>query len=205
MAKLRAPLFSFGASGKLANSLVYFGWKGLSVVRSYVIPANPKTTNQLTVRARLTACVAKIHFCQGMAGILFGTNDATSYALLGSLESTPRTWFNTICKQWLDQKQASLIPAVYTKGSCVAGALKATITITIVPESGGPTDCAIRYGTSKSNLINTQNTTPGDLEAGVDVAGLVAGTKYYFQVRATAAADFVGTDSGIWSATPTAA
>src|SRR3972149_2455449 len=38
MAKLKAPLLSFGASGKLADTLVYFPWKGLAVVRSYVIP-----------------------------------------------------------------------------------------------------------------------------------------------------------------------
>src|SRR3989304_5419175 len=43
MAKLKAPLLSFGASGKLADTLVYFPWKGLAVVRSYVIPANPNT------------------------------------------------------------------------------------------------------------------------------------------------------------------
>jgi len=41
MAKVNAPLFSFNASGKLANSLVYFAWKGLDVVRSYIVPANP--------------------------------------------------------------------------------------------------------------------------------------------------------------------
>lgn len=184
---------------------MYFGWKGLNVVRSYVVPANPKTAKQVTQRGYLTAAVAKIHFCQGLAGILFGTNDATSYSELGSLESTPRTWFNTICRQWIDQKVAGKTPAVFTKGSCVAGVTKATMTITIVPESGGPTDCAIKYGTSKTNLINSQATTPAALEGGVDVAGLTAGTKYYFQVRCTAAAGFVNTNSGIWHATPTAA
>ncbi|GAH49175.1 unnamed protein product, partial [marine sediment metagenome] len=33
MAKVRAPLMSFDARGKLANSLVYLGWKGLKTVR----------------------------------------------------------------------------------------------------------------------------------------------------------------------------
>jgi len=48
MAKLKAPLMSLGASGALGKALVFFGWKGLDVVREYVIPANPKTTAQNT-------------------------------------------------------------------------------------------------------------------------------------------------------------
>jgi len=30
MAKLKAPLLSFGASGAIAKAIVYFGWKGLN-------------------------------------------------------------------------------------------------------------------------------------------------------------------------------
>src|SRR3989304_1243517 len=58
MAKLKAPLLSFGASGKLADTLVYFPWKGLAVVRSYVIPANPNSAGQQTQRGIPTGAVA---------------------------------------------------------------------------------------------------------------------------------------------------
>ncbi|GAH96000.1 unnamed protein product, partial [marine sediment metagenome] len=37
MAKLKGPLFSLGASQQLGKALVFFGWKGLDVVREYVI------------------------------------------------------------------------------------------------------------------------------------------------------------------------
>lgn len=50
MAKLKAPLLSLGASGKIAGTLVFFVWKGLKVAREYVIPANPKTAAQVTQR-----------------------------------------------------------------------------------------------------------------------------------------------------------
>ena len=60
MAKLKAPLLSFGASGAIAKSLVYFPWKGLNVVREYVIPSNPKSTLQVTQRGYLAAAVAVI-------------------------------------------------------------------------------------------------------------------------------------------------
>lgn len=34
------------ASGKIANALVFFGWKGIAVVREWVKPANPQSASQ---------------------------------------------------------------------------------------------------------------------------------------------------------------
>lgn len=50
MAKLTAPLLSFGGAGQLAKSMVYASWKGIPYARRYVIPANPKTTAQMVTR-----------------------------------------------------------------------------------------------------------------------------------------------------------
>lgn len=46
MAKVTGPLFSMSASGKLGNAIVHFGWKGLNVVRQWVIPANKMSLTQ---------------------------------------------------------------------------------------------------------------------------------------------------------------
>jgi len=46
MAKVTGPLYSMSASGKLADAMVYFGWKGVNVVRGWVKPANPKSAAQ---------------------------------------------------------------------------------------------------------------------------------------------------------------
>jgi len=46
MAKVTGPLFSISASGKLGDAMVFFGWKGVNVVRGYVIPSNPQSTGQ---------------------------------------------------------------------------------------------------------------------------------------------------------------
>ena len=46
MAKVTGPLYSVSASGKIADSMVFFGWKGLSVVRQWIIPANPQSADQ---------------------------------------------------------------------------------------------------------------------------------------------------------------
>jgi hypothetical protein len=46
MAKVTGPLMSMGASGKLANSIVFFPWKGTNVVREWLKPANPQSSGQ---------------------------------------------------------------------------------------------------------------------------------------------------------------
>lgn len=46
MAKVTGPLYSMGASGKIANAMVFFPWKGNNVVRQWLKPSNPKTNAQ---------------------------------------------------------------------------------------------------------------------------------------------------------------
>jgi len=46
MAKVTGPLYSMGASGKIANAMVFFPWKGVNVVRQWLKPANPMSDGQ---------------------------------------------------------------------------------------------------------------------------------------------------------------
>lgn len=46
MAKVTGPLYSMSASGKLADAMVFFGWKGVNVVRGWVKPSNPQSASQ---------------------------------------------------------------------------------------------------------------------------------------------------------------
>lgn len=50
MAKVTAPLLSFGGAGQMAKSMVYSTWKGVPYTRRYVIPANPRTPEQTVTR-----------------------------------------------------------------------------------------------------------------------------------------------------------
>ncbi len=50
MAKTVAPLLSFDARGKIADTQVYSNWRGVPYVRRYVVPGNPKTTGQVLTR-----------------------------------------------------------------------------------------------------------------------------------------------------------
>ncbi len=50
MAKVTGPLMSMTASGKIADTLVFFSWKGIATVRQWIIPANPQSADQGDIR-----------------------------------------------------------------------------------------------------------------------------------------------------------
>jgi len=53
MAKVTGPLFSMSAAGTMGKAIVYFGWKGLNVVRQWVIPTNKQSAVQGNYRTLL--------------------------------------------------------------------------------------------------------------------------------------------------------
>lgn len=58
MSRVSGPLFSVTASGTVGDAIVYSNWKGLAYVRSRVIPKNPRSDEQVSVRQTLTAGVS---------------------------------------------------------------------------------------------------------------------------------------------------
>ena len=58
MTRVQGPLFSVTASGTIGDAITYSNWKGLPYVRSRVIPANPQTTSQVSIRTLLTSAVS---------------------------------------------------------------------------------------------------------------------------------------------------
>lgn len=55
MAKVTGPLMSIDARGKLADSIVFLGWKGIKTVRQWVVPANRQSYKQGNIRTILGA------------------------------------------------------------------------------------------------------------------------------------------------------
>lgn len=206
MAKLRAPLFSFGASGQIGDALVYFNWKGLNVVRQKVIPTNPNTSLQQTQRGYITAAVAKIHACQALAADPLDEDDQRAYAALAGTRPTPRTWFNEICKLWCDCKVAADVPIVYCNGT-ISDPTTTTFDCEIEIEEETASQLAagkFYFGTTPTALIHavTATVTAGDCVALVNQdlsAWMVAGTKYYMQFRPDSGDPCEGADSGIYT------
>lgn len=59
MAIVSGPLFSLGATGQIAKTLVMSTWKGIKTARQYVRPANPQTTGQVAQRNAMETVVAE--------------------------------------------------------------------------------------------------------------------------------------------------
>lgn len=210
MAKLKGPLFALGASGQLGKTLVYFGWKGLDVVREYVIPSNPKTAGQTAQRGYLTAAVAKIHVAQAQAANPLDADDISAYALLASVVKSATTWFNQAVKEWVDAKVAGKDPLIYNDFTMTDPTHDALDCIIYLSEETGSQLAAGKFyfGTSKTALIHS---FAGVVNAGVDVdiiagdlsAFLTAGVKYFVQFKPDAGDPSEGCNSGIYYFTAT--
>ena len=201
MAKVLAPLMSFGASGKIAGSLVFATWKGLNTVRQYVVPSNPNTNPQSIQRGYMIAAVDMVHAAEILALNPLDAFDQAGYNLWGTIFSGPRTWFNQFCKMYFDQHVAGLKGAIFTDATLTPGADKVNFKAQFTKEGANDiTTANIVYGLSKTNMINTAAFTKAELMAGKDIASLVTGTKYFFQIQPTAHVDFVGAYSGIFYA-----
>jgi len=201
MAKLKGPLFSLGATQQLGKTLVYFGWKGLNVVREYVIPSNPRTAPQTTQRGYMTTAVAAVHTAQADAVVPMLPADISAYALWASVVKAATTWFNQAVRNFIDQLVAGLGGIVYGNGTVTPGV--GTVTFAINDATATVTAGFWYYGTSKTALINVIAAVVVATLINVTIPGLVAGTKYYAQFRPSAPAATVGAWSGIYYGTPT--
>lgn len=201
MAKLKAPLLSLGASQKLGDTLVYFAWKGLNVVREYVVPANPQTSGQTTQRGYLTNAVARIHAAQARSTNPLDADDVSAYALLASVVKAATTWFNQAVKLMVDCQVAGKTYPIYYNGSATPGA--GSLVMQMYAHYDAPTAGKFYYGTSKTALIHSVAATIAGSSISKTISGLTAGVKYFVQFRADTGDPAEGSESGIYYGTPT--
>lgn len=106
MAKTQAPLFGFGASGKLGDALVFGTWKGIDVARRYVVPSNPQTAAQTTQRGYMADAVDQWHTTG--ADALEGADKSAWNRYAGVL--TRMSGFNAFCKEFIAELVAGGTP-----------------------------------------------------------------------------------------------
>ena len=185
MAKVIAPLFSFGASGKLADSLVFFPFKGVNAVRSYVVPANPKSAAQQTQRGYMTGAVDEWH----AAG--YTASDRAAWNRLATTLGKGLSGFNAFCRFHIAESVAG---GTWTRMADVLDSAigPAGFQVNVTKVSGGDTP-SIHYGVSPTFMPNSQvlvDQTGNDWE--VTITGLSSTTLYYYYIDVGAA----GTDYG---------
>lgn len=94
MAKVEGPLMSLGARGKIANTVVFFPWKGIHAVRRWTIPANPETSGQGDIRLSMGAI--------GRACRVVGSSKTYASEVKGYMASG-QTWVSTIVKKIISE------------------------------------------------------------------------------------------------------
>lgn len=210
MAKLKAPLFSLGASGAIGKALVYFGWKGIDAVREYVIPANPKSDDQITQRGFLTAAVVAIHDAQ-KAPIVdtvpnnLQSDDESAYSALARVQGKIMTWFNSAVKNFVDTNVDGKVGAIFRAGATTEE--EENLAVEIFSDAIVSEDllaATFFYGTSPTSLIKSEEAVivKGTGSASADLPFKPGGIKLYWQLRADVADDCEGAMSGIYHGTP---
>lgn len=194
MAKLTGPLLSFGARGQLGKTLVYGEWKGIDVVRTYVIPANPNSAAQQTQRGRLANAVNDWHV-EGL-----DADDVTAWDRYAATLPAPQSGFNAFVSRNIAIQATGDTPEDGIDGSLVDDAdntFSGQIT-----EGGDALSISMLWGTSPTSLINTEagtetvdvwDFTPADNVAGQtiyarfeisDAGGIIGHTGIYRLVMA---------------------
>jgi hypothetical protein len=178
MAKLTAPMFSFGASGALADALVFGRWKGIDYARKYVIPANPNTAAQVTQRSHLTAAVAQWHTVG--ADALEGQDKLAWDRYAGVLG--PMTGFNAFVKEWIDEEVAGGTPPGHFLDVNVTDPTAGAFDVDVDGEGLTTENVTLHLGNSKTffPVTDTQAASSGVATFANVATGFAAGTLAYF-------------------------
>lgn len=150
MAKLTAPLFSFNARGQLAKTLVYSGWKGIDDVRSYVVPANPRSADQQTQRGYFTDGVDLWH------DVGLDEDDVTAWNRAAANAPRPQSGFNAFVASVIALRKSGLAKAALAMGfdGSIADSGAGQVDFS-VEEDGSAVSVAFLWGYSPTSLINS--------------------------------------------------
>ena len=184
MAKVTGPLMSMDARGKLANAIVFIGWRGIQDVRKWVKPANPRTEAQVAQRNRFTQAVDKYH------ELTPTDKQAWETKASGKPYSGFNLFVSRVVKTLVAGKTWQLIKDVKAENITSSSA-----------DITGYTDNAelvrVEYGTSPGVYTAYADEPSGRSAAGtftVSLSGLSSGTTYYYRV-------ITQTTDGVWGET----
>lgn len=174
MAKVTGPLMSMDARGALGKAIVFSNWKGVAVVRQFVIPSNPNTALQQAVRAAFSSAVEVFKTLSAEDKTAWGRR-ASGLAMSG---------YNALVKYCSAAIQAGLTWVTINNVNAGAPATANTITVEVTTDA----DKAVKleYGTKTGVYTNTKEEVadPGaGLTRDIVMTGLAANTTYF--VRAT--------------------
>lgn len=194
MAKLTAPLMSFGASGKLGGSLVYGSWKGIPTARQFIIPANPRTAGQIAQR-NIMALIVALWRAPALKAVVRAAWDR-----LASSKTAAVSGFNVFTSN-LVKLFASLPTASVVVDAVWAEPDQAVLTLVNIADGSEATEAGnfgVVWGVSPSQMVNQLDVglTGGELTLTFDPPP-ANGESVFFAVRKAGAGAEVFDRSGI--------
>lgn len=170
MAKVTTPLLSFGARGAIADTLVYFPWKGIDCVRSYVIPSNPNTAAQQTQRGHFGDAIDGWHD-DGL-----DADDVSAWNRYASSLTKSMSGFNAFVRDHVDLAVAGETPDMPVNGALVddadntfSGSCDESGTWDAADMIWGTSPTALNNTSAGAETTNTWDFTPADSLSGVRI------------------------------------
>jgi len=186
-------LLSISARGKIAKTLVFLSWKGIDTVRKYVIPTNPKSTDQKKQRGYFSDAIDAWH-TDG-----YNSLDVAAWNLFAIAQKAVASGYNLFVKYYIAAKVAT---ETWTKltGYAISNiaATGATVTISVASDKTGK----LYLGSKMTSLFTEYAGTFNEGKYTFTITGLSELTKYYLYIANTAEGEAART--GIYSFTTVA-
>jgi hypothetical protein len=191
MAKVKGPILSLDASGQIGKSQVYGKWRGVAYARQHVVPANPRSTEQLVTRDTFTNL-------NDMYKFMLSLSQAPWIAYSQGKPLTPR---NALVKHnlpslrgqadmtaWIGSPGArsGLPPNLLTLDNATAGQIGVTIGVPTPPTGWSVSDTVAQLFEDRDPAVpptdfiqeDDDNTPVGGDSGSVTFTGLTASTTY---------------------------
>lgn len=201
MAKLVAPLMSFGARGKLGGSLVYSAWKGIATARQLVTPANPRSAAQVAQRGLLSVIVTAWRSTEVSQAVRTGWNKAAQ--LTGRAISGFNLFTSQLVKLASEVPDASFVSVI--DDACVSSLSLIMLNLDDLTTGDEAGNFTILVGDSPDALLTdiTVAINNGFLTFDLSAKGWKAGDVVFIQVRKAGTGTVVYDRSGIMEITLT--
>jgi len=142
MSKVSAPFLSLDASGTVASTLTASKWKGRNYMRLRIIPANPKTAGQNSVRSIL-GTIAKA--CHAVLTSFVDTMGVGSPFFTGARDNAPsgQSWIS-----WVQKVLNASFDTLVTAYGSLSGTIKGYY-------NASATGAGMASYTDKSGVVHT--------------------------------------------------
>ena len=180
MATVTSPLHGRVARGQLGKALVFFPWKGINAVRSYVVPANPKTAVQQQKRSWFADAVA--YYRSGS----YTGEDKTAFKFWALVESRAMSGFNKYVSLNMNIRNAGKVFAYpWSVEVTKPGAGQITVTCKVKDNTETYTVTAY-FDTAQGGTLYTQTLTWNAATSRYEGTrtGLGSGVRYWIRIKA---------------------